>query len=616
MKLFKGMPLRSQLLILALTISVVTFCMCIITYYQVSYVITKNNNEYVDNILTQMKQTISQNNSLLRRVLTNIAYNQAIQKYIFEQDEYSKYEDSKTISNFLYNIQDIQDGIIDIVILGDGGNNYFLKGMNNVTNNIVKNIPTNITNYYSGKEQIFFQGQKRDCFILAIPIYSIIPSREQGKKIGVAAIVIDTKVLGLKVDKKFESSSTKFYLVDSNDTIYSSNDPILLGEKLEAFIGDNHNKTNNIQSISDNTQTKSSTSGNSNSNTMTISGRDWIVNIDTIPEIGGKIVSAVPKDKLFENLLWMRKVTILIFLVALIAISIPFLIITNNIVDPLKRMMEFMSSIKRDDFNSLKQRIKLKGYIEIETMACEFNTLLDKLTELTDGLIDANTKLYEAKLAKKRSELAYLKSQINPHFLYNTLETMKGSAIEEGAPNTMEMMKALGQIFRYSIKGDDIVKLSDEFNIIKSYVKIQQIRFNDRIMVHYEFSEGVLDFKIPKMIIQPIVENAVFHGLEVKVGRGSLWIGGNIAGDVMNIWVKDDGVGIDIKELDEINTSLSDTRKKQEIRSDNQHMGLFNVNNRIKLAFGEQYGLQLISSPGVGTEVVIRIPTNGGDLDV
>jgi len=616
MNFLKGMPIRSQLLILALTISIIIFCMYIITYSQVSNVITQNNNEYVDNMLTQVKQMISQNSRLLGRILTNIAYNDAVQKYIFEQTPYGKYEDSKTINNFLYNIQEIQDGIIDIVILGNSGNDYFLKGMNTVTNDILKNMPSNINNYYSGKEQIFFQNQKRDCFILATPINSIIPSREQGKRIGTAAIVIDTKVLGLKVDRKFELSSTKFYLVDRNDIIYSSNDPTLLGKKLDDFIGVNHNESDNMLSESDNTNTNSNITGSSNANTITIDGRDWIVSIDTIPEIGGKIVSAVPKDKLFENLLWMRKVTIFIFLVALIAISIPFLIITNNIVDPLNRMMEFMSSIKKDDVNSLKPRIKLKGYIEFETMACEFNTLLDKVTELTDGLVDANTNLYEAKLAKKRSELAYLMSQINPHFLYNTLETMKGCAIQEGAPNTMEMTKALGQIFRYSIKGDDMVKLSEEFNIIKCYVKIQQIRFNDRIKVHYEFSDEVLDFKIPKMIIQPIVENAVFHGLEVKVGIGNLQIGGNIVGDDVNIWVKDDGVGIEKRELDEINTSLSDNRGKQDIKSDNQHMGLFNVNNRIKLAFGEQYGLQLFSSPGVGTEVVMKIPANRGDLDV
>ena len=615
MNFLKGMPIRFQLLFLALTISVITFCMYIITYSQVSNVITRNNNEYVDNILTQMKQTISQNSSLMGRIITSIAYNEVIQRYILEQDAYSRYEDKLRIDNFLYNIQEIQEGIIDIIILGDGGNSYSLKGMNTMTNNIIEKMPPDINKYYSGKEQVSYQNQTKNCFILIMPINSIIPNIEQGKKIGTAAIVFDTKVLGLKVDKKFESSSTKFYLVDRNGTIYSSNDQTLLGKKLDAFMGDNNNKSSSILSKYDNTQTKSYIPGNSNTNTVTIDGRDWIVNTVTIPEIGGKIVSAVPKDKLFENVLWMRKLTILIFLVALIAISIPFLIITNNIVDPLKRMMEFMATIKKDDFNSLKQRIKLKGYIEIETMACEFNKLLDKVTELTDGLVDANTNLYEARLAKKRSELAYLKSQINPHFLYNTLETMKGSAIEEGAPNTMEMTKALGQIFRYSIKGDDMVKLSDEFEIIKSYVKIQQIRFNDRIKVYYEFPDEVLDFRIPKMIIQPVVENAVFHGLEAKMGIGSLRIGGKIVEDVMNIWVKDDGVGIDKEKLGEINTSLSDIRGKQEIQSDNQHLGLFNVNNRIRLAFGEQYGLQLISSPGTGTEVVMKIPAYGGNLD-
>lgn len=601
MNFLKGMPIRFQLLTLALTISVITFCMYIITYSQVSNVITRNNKEYVDNILTQMKQTISQNSSLMGRILTNIAYNEVVQKYILEQNAYSEYEEMTTINNFLYNIQEIQDGIIDIVILGEDGNSYSLKGTNTVTNNIIEKMPPNISNYYSGKEQVSYQDQRKNCFMLTTPINSIIPNHPLDRRIGTATIVFDTKVLGLKVDKKFEASSTKFYLVDRNDIIYSSNDPTLIGKKLDDIIGDNSDKSDK---------------GSNNTSTVTIDGRDWIVNTEAIPEIGGEIVSAVPKDKLFENLLWMRRLTILVFFVALIAISIPFLIVTNNIVDPLKRMMEFMSSIKRDDINSLKQRIKLKGYIEIETMATEFNKLLDKITELTDGLIEANTKLYEARLAKKRSELAYLKSQINPHFLYNTLETMKGSAIEEGAPNTMEMTKALGQIFRYSIKGDDMVKLSDEFGIIKSYVKIQQIRFNGRIKVHYEFSDEMLDLRIPKMIIQPIVENAIFHGLEAKVGRGSLWIGGEIAGDIMNIWVKDDGVGIDVRKLDEINVSLLNTRGKQEIHSDSQHMGLYNVNNRIKLAFGEQYGLQLISSPEAGTEVIMKIPADGGNLDV
>lgn len=606
------MPIRSQLLILALTIGFITFYMYIITYAQVSNVITDNNHEYVDNILTQVKQSVSQSSGLLGRILTNIAYNESIQKYLFEQNAYTRYEDMKTIDNFLYNIQEMEDGIIDIVILGNGGNSYYLKGMNTVTKNIVEKLSVNTNNYFSGQEQVVYQNVERNCFLLVTPVYSIMSGSGQGNRIGTAAIVFDPKVFSLKVDEKFKSSSTKFYLVDRNNTIYSSNDQALLGKPLADFMGENAGSSA-IQSADGNGQDQLSPSGKSDTQTVKIDGDLWIVNTDTLPEIGGKIVSAVPRDKLFENLLWIRKLTIGIFLAAMVACSIPFLIITNNIVDPLKKMMEFMSTIKKDDFNSLKQRIKLKGYVEIETMACEFNKLLDKVTVLTDSLVDANTNLYEARLAKKRSELAYLKSQVNPHFLYNTLETMKGSALEEGAPNTMEMTRALGQIFRYSIKGDDMVKLSEEFNIITSYMKIQQIRFNGRIKVQYEFSEEALHVMIPKMIIQPVVENAVFHGLEAKVGDGSLRIGAEIDEDVVSIWVKDDGVGIDLQKLDEINASLSDTHGKREIDSDNRHMGLFNVNNRIRLAFGEHYGLRLASSPGAGTEVILKIPAIGGD---
>ena len=364
MNFLKRLHIRYQLLFLAFSTVIITFCLYIITYFQVSNVIAGNNREYAVSMFTQMKQAISSDSNLLERILTGIAYNDAVQKYMFEVDEYTRYQNSKTMDNLFYNMQEIQNGILDIAILSNEGNDYFLRGSNDKIRGIIEKLPVNFRYFYTKKEEVVYQNQKMDCFVLATPIYSVIQGKQQGQVIGVAAIVFNTKVLGLGVDKNFESADTKFYLLDRNNTVYSSNDPSSLDKRLDVFVSQNSGQKENI---------------------MQIGGREMVVNIDDIPEIGGKILSVVPKDKLFANVLWMRKLAIIVFLIAMIILLIPFLIVSRNIIDPLKKLMNFMASIKKGNLDSLKRRIELKGYVEIEKMAEEFNNLLDEISELTNG---------------------------------------------------------------------------------------------------------------------------------------------------------------------------------------------------------------------------------------
>lgn len=154
-----------------------------------------------------------------------------------------------------------------------------------------------------------------------------------------------------------------------------------------------------------------------------------------------------------------------------------------------------MNEIKLGKPKSLQKRINLQGYAEIIVMANEFNEMLDEVDELTHRLLESNTRLYEAELVKKQSELAYLQSQINPHFLYNTLESIKGIAADEGVDKIYNMTKALALVFRYSIKGTDMVPLREELTIIKSFIFIQKIRFGNRFEVKYRFPEAILECK-------------------------------------------------------------------------------------------------------------------------
>ena len=195
----------------------------------------------------------------------------------------------------------------------------------------------------------------------------------------------------------------------------------------------------------------------------------------------GKSSYKLPRSELLSGIEDIRKQAFLIFFIAVLLLTVPFLAVINNILQPLKKLMQLMNEIKLGKLKHLKKRIRLQGYAEIIVVANNFNQMLDEIDDLTHRLLDSRTRLYESELVKKQSELAYLQSQINPHFLYNTLESIKGIAAEEGADTIFNMTKALALVFRYSIKGTDMVPLREELKIIESYIYIQKIRFGNRL---------------------------------------------------------------------------------------------------------------------------------------
>ncbi|WP_337588339.1 sensor histidine kinase [Paenibacillus gorillae] len=206
---------------------------------------------------------------------------------------------------------------------------------------------------------------------------------------------------------------------------------------------------------------------------------------------------------------------------------------------------------------------------------------------------------------------------MNPHFLYNTLEVITGIAAVEKQDKIKKMTRSLSSIFRYSIKGTDEVELGQEIQMIKSYVQIQQIRFADRFTVHYSFTDEALRHSVPKMILQPLVENAVYHGIETTLKPCRLEIEGFVDdGGTLIIDIKDDGVGIEAERLEEIRRMLDQPRSGFDDPSGWQSIGLVNVNNRIRLMFGEEYGMRIDSANGEGTHIRLRIGQRRDNINV
>ena len=211
-----------------------------------------------------------------------------------------------------------------------------------------------------------------------------------------------------------------------------------------------------------------------------------------------------------------------------------------------------------------------------------------------------------------------MQSQINPHFLYNTLECIRGQALIDGNMEIAKMVEALSAFFRYSIsRKGNLVTLRDELANIENYMLIQRYRFNNRFSMEViidEEDEEAYNFMIPRLIIQPIVENAIFHGLEEKLEGGKVTIEVIVTDQNLILTISDNGKGMDSKKLKELNARIQmdnvDLDEEEKRNHRNTGIALPNIHKRIRLLFGEEYGVNVYSTVGQGTDVEITIPVN------
>lgn len=221
-------------------------------------------------------------------------------------------------------------------------------------------------------------------------------------------------------------------------------------------------------------------------------------------------------------------------------------------------------------------------------------------------------------VSKKQAEYLALQNQINPHFLYNTLEGIRSEALIEGVDSIAEMTEALATFFRYTISNvDHLVTLEDELANIENYYYIQQFRFGKKLQlnIQYAFSDeldemDILQYRLPKLTLQPVVENSIYHGIERKIGKGHLIIKISVTDSRLIIKVSDDGLGMEKEKVRELNgklksLSLDDVNPGMDRKGG---IAIQNVNNRIKLLFGEEYGIYVYSQEKAGTDVEITLP--------
>jgi two-component system sensor histidine kinase YesM len=325
----------------------------------------------------------------------------------------------------------------------------------------------------------------------------------------------------------------------------------------------------------------------------TFQGEERSVTIKTMGYTGWKVVNVVPTDEYYFNLNQMRFFVFFIVFFTILCMVLLNIFISGRIATPIQRLEEAVKELEK---GNLELEIHEEGSQEIRHLGRTIRSMVLQTQRLLDRIV-------EEQEAKRKSELDALQSQINPHFLYNTLDSIVWMIEGEQYKEAISMVTALSRLFRISIsKGKTIITVAEEAEHARNYMNIQKVRYKNRFKFDMDIEQGILQYSTIKLVIQPILENSIYYGMEHMDGDGLIKVHGYEKDGDIYIDVTDNGPGMTREEVDYL---LVDSER---IHKKGSGVGLVNVHQRIRLYFGERYGLEIESEPDVGTCVRIHLP--------
>jgi len=342
--------------------------------------------------------------------------------------------------------------------------------------------------------------------------------------------------------------------------------------------------------------------GEANSdNTIVIEGVEYLISVHGIDYGGLSLVLLQSKKPVvFRNISVLIKGLLLVLLTLVVA-GLSIFLIAKQIRRPIRDITDGVERISAGDYS---YRLPLGNTEEIRTISEGINSLLDELDRKTRQMVDTQKNLYEVRLLHKESQMKALQFQINPHFLYNTLEMVSSMARSGETAHIPKVLSDMTKIYRYSVSNSSMGTIGSEFECALSYMEIMKHRFGPFYRFDHDLDGSVVDVPMPRMVLQPLVENAINHGLATLEQGGSVTISGMRAGKKALITVTDTGVGMTNEELKALKADIEWELPKGGI-------GMHNVHQRLKRVYGPTHGLRLKSVPGEGTTVSFSIPLDG-----
>lgn len=586
---YLNMKLRTKFMLSYIIIILITVLMIISINFKVSETALKNNtSKFSQYLIEQLSVNLDSKTKDVEDFIFLHFNNSGLNKHIRinnnSTDTLELYKKRRSIDDFLYNMLNAKQYIKSVLIIDKYGEKYFREKNSTQPdmNEILYNIDIDRIKNSWGTSQ--WERGGKDYVLVSRALFDSD----------------NTSYLGLIIAAVDISYITKLYQnIDSIETgriilLNKSNQVMLADDSISYKIANYLSKNNYFETIDKN--------GNFKYDNV-----DYISTLINPKSSKWKVLNVITVKELTKSSSVLKYWTMIACLIAfLIALAIAILL-SNNITENIRLLTINIKKISEGNFNN---RIQPRSHDEVGMLAEEFNLMSKKINTLIHTVYNEKLLKKNAEFKALQFEFSALQAQINPHFLYNTLETINSMAKLKGEAEISEMVYLLGNLLRDSISTkSSIIKLSEEINYIRNYLEIQKYMYLDKINVIYDIDENLMQADVPKFILQPIVENAIVHGLEEKIGKGTIIINCFQHDKTIVLEIIDNGIGISSDKI----LKILDEETQSEVNN-NKHtkVGIKSVDKRIKILYGNEYGIKISSKPGLGTTFEIIIPLIGG----
>jgi len=590
--------LNGKLIILFSTIIILSNTF--ILYFSISRYSIKLQQDSISSSEQAIGNLIRNLEEYIREVerLTDLAiYNYYIQDYmtylkhgLIIGDETQKFQNAQMGVNLLGNIISTRSDISSIFIFSESEIALYKTSPVNIDINFNYFFQDWYQNPLNNPDEIFIEGPHQQIYSLSTSpnlVFSVSRTIQNYDGSGPLGIILIDANLSLiqNYSNSVKLNHDGFVFITNSDHTFVFH----AGDQIDSGTFDGNYYKNLYTDIFENTSTQS----NSGYFGAKISQKDYQIVYESMSKAPWKVYAVTPYENIIDEANTIRNLIVFISIISLFVITIISIFLSRRITRPLLKLRE---SMDKADHGNLDIRVPVKSSDEVGQLSNSFNTMIARL----DDLVHQTVKDQED---KRKLELKALQHQINPHFLYNTLDSIIWM-IAGNDKNAIKMIEALSKLFRISLsKGKDLITLTEELEHVKNYLIIQKMRYQSKFDFSIEADENVMNYKTLKIILQPLVENSIYHGIKNKEGKGSIVIRAERQNNSLLISIKDDGYGMNKETSEEI---LKDFYTKT--TPGGSGIGVKNVNKRIKLYFGEEYGLTFESSYEKGTTVYIKLP--------
>ena len=561
----------------------------IVTAVSVKYTdsaIFENSVLYTQTITKQINQNIDSYITYMDNIVSVISGSEDAQYYLFRESSDRGHE-KRLLEQFRIILKGRSD-IKNIGLVCDGGNSLFNTGYQ--TENPDLDLSTQ--EWYkkavesrgesiltSSHVQHVIEGERPWVITMSRGIANLVGSRASK---GAVFIDLNYSAISELCDQNSIGDKGYVFIVDQDGNIVYHPQQQQLYNELQ---------TENIDAVM-----------NAKTDTVTVGKgeHEKIYTISRSEKTGWTVVGCMNVAELLKGSRQAQRVYVVCAAGLIVLALILSRLLARNITYPIQRLRDSMKKVQTGEFPTIDLEVSSEN--EIGSLTKSFNVMTHRIQELMAQNIHEQEQ-------KRKSELKALQSQINPHFLYNTLDSIIWMAEGKKNEEVVLMTASLARLLRQSISNEDeLVSIGQEAEYARSYLTIQKMRYKDKLEFQIDISPAIFGVKIIKLVLQPIIENAIYHGLKYKDSKGFLIVRGYQEGEKAVLEVEDNGVGMDEE-------TLSHIFEKHKVNYHSNGVGVYNVQKRLKLYYGEEYGIVYKSKKNEGTRAVITIPMEtGGEL--